>query len=142
MSGLRRLAVCCLLAVMASGAHAASPKTKKTHPKAAVTQAAPAAATVVPPKPATVAVPAAATLSSNPAVAALQMVSGMADAGAPHLALEVMDRDQPGTAADPATWMAWERERIYIYQSSHAWKSVIARVDQLPKDATPDFRTW
>ena len=136
-----RIAVCCLLALLASGAIAAQPKSakkSKARTPAAVTAKAPVAA----PKATTVAAPAAATLSSNPAIAALQMVSGMASAGAPHLALQIMDRDQPGTASDPAAWMAWERERIYIYQTDHAWKSVVARLDQLPKDATPDFRTW
>lgn len=138
-----QIAICLLFAITASGALAAPSKTsKKTKAKPAATQAAPAAATVVPPKAVTVAAPAAVTLSSNPAIAALQMVSGMAEAGAPHLALQIMDRDQPGTAADPAAWMAWERERIYIYQSNHAWKAVIERTAKLPKDATPDFHSW
>ncbi|HSN17498.1 MAG TPA: hypothetical protein VLV87_04750, partial [Gammaproteobacteria bacterium] len=144
----QRWIVLCLLTVMASGAFAASTKHKPAYAKAAVikvvpakvaTKAAPAAATVAAPKPATVAAPAAAT---DPNLVALQMVSGMAEAGAPHLALQIMDRDQPGTAGVPADWMAWERERIFIYQQSHAWKSVIARVDQLPRDATPDLRAW
>ena len=150
MSKLRRLA-CLSLAVLALGTGVATAKpAKKSHPKPAVTKPAPTAATVIPPKTATmappkaatVAAPAAATIPADPAMAALQTVSGMAEAGAPHLALEIMDRDQPGTAADAAAWMAWERERIYIYQSSHDWKAVIDRVAKLPKDATPDFRSW
>ena len=138
-----QIAICLLLAVIASGASAAPSKTsKKTKARPAATQATPAAATVVPPKATTVTAPAAATVPADPALAPLQTVSGMAEAGAPHLALQIMDRDQPGTAGDSAVWMAWERERIYIYQSSWDWRAVIDRMDKLPKDATPDFRTW
>jgi len=144
---LSRIACCCLLAVLALSAGIAQAKapTKKHHakPPVAAAKPAPAAATVVPPKAATVAAPAASTAPPpDPYMVALQTVSGMAEAGAPRLALEIMDRDQPDTAQDPAAWMAWERERIYIYQSSHAWKAVIARLDRLPKDAAPDFCAW
>ena len=158
---------CCTLAVLvlSVGAAYAKPPKKKTHAKPATTAVAPAAsaaqpalppttiiepiavtkpappaATVVAPKAATVAAPAAST--APPPDSNLATVSGMAEAGAPRIALEIMDRDQPDVAKDPAGWMSWERERIYIYQTSQAWKAVIDRVGQLPEDATPDFRAW
>ena len=66
----------------------------------------------------------------------------MASAGAPRVALEIMDRDQPDPAKDIVGWMSWERGRIYIYQSNHAWKAVIERVAKIPAEATPDFHRW
>jgi hypothetical protein len=66
----------------------------------------------------------------------------MAEAGAPRVALEIMDRDQSDPAKDIVGWMSWERERIYIYQSSHAWKAVIERTAKIPAEATPDFHRW
>ena len=141
MSKLRQLACCCLTVLVLDAGTAAAKPTKKTHAKPTA-KTAPAAAGAAAPKTATTAAPAAASVPTDPAILALQAVSGMAEAGAPHLALEIMDRDQPGAAADPAAWMAWERERIYIYQSSHAWKAVIGRMAKLPKDATPGFRAW
>ncbi|MFI4921018.1 MAG: tol-pal system YbgF family protein, partial [Gammaproteobacteria bacterium] len=72
----------------------------------------------------------------------LSLVSGMASAGAPRIALEIMDRDQPDAAQDLVGWMAWERERIYIYQTARAWKSIIERTAKSPKEATPDFHRW
>jgi hypothetical protein len=72
----------------------------------------------------------------------LTLVSGMASAGAPRIAVEIMDRDQPDAAKDLVGWMSWERERIYIYQTDQAWKAIIERAGMLPKEATPDFHRW
>ncbi|HEX2667564.1 MAG TPA: hypothetical protein VHP13_04240, partial [Gammaproteobacteria bacterium] len=138
MPQLRPLAIGLLAALLAAGgAHAAkapAPKpaaAKKAQPKPAAAKpvAAPPAATAAPPP-------------VDPNLISLETVSGMSEAGAPRLALDIMDRDQPDPAKDPAGWMSWERERIYIYQSSHAWKAVVRRMGKLPKDATPDFRAW
>ena len=166
MSRSSRIVCCCLLAVVASGALAASPKkARKPQAKApaaasvatpaAGSKSAPAPATAVPPKPATAAAPAVATVTppagtvAAPAAASapkpdadLTLVSGMASAGAPRVALEIMDRDQPDAGKDLAGWMSWERERIYIYQSNHAWKAVIDRTAKVPAEATPDFHRW
>ncbi|HEU5398106.1 MAG TPA: hypothetical protein VFV77_02400 [Gammaproteobacteria bacterium] len=89
------------------------------------------------------AAPAASTVpSADPNLITLQTVSAMASAGAPTLALKLMDQDQPEFAADPVGWMSWERERIYIYQAGEDWHAVIDRAGQLPKGAGPDFRVW
>ena len=148
-----QIACCCLLAVLASGSLAATPKSsKKLHPKTpalatatapvAASQPAPAAVTKPVPAAVTTSAPAAATAAAPAADPNLTLVSGMASAGAPRIALEIMDRDQPDPAKDLVGWMAWERERIYIYQTARAWKAVIRRSTKSPKEATPDFHRW
>jgi hypothetical protein len=143
MRHLGRIA-CCALAIMALSAGATYAKTpKKTPAKPASTAATPAAASKPAPAPATVAAPvpttkSAPTAGTRAAPAAstavvpaadpnLTLVSGMASAGAPRIALEIMDRDQPDPGKDLVGWMSWERERIYIYQTDQAWKSIIER---------------
>src|SRR6185312_13926115 len=148
-----RIAVCCLLAILASGTLAAPSKSsKKPHTKVpatatatvapASTTTAPAASTKSLPVAVTTAAPAATTAVVPAADPNLTMVSGMASAGAPRIALEIMDRDQPEAAKDLVGWMAWERERIYIYQTAHAWKAVIGRAAKAPKEATTEFHRW
>ncbi len=148
MPHLRRVA-CCALAVLALGvgvaeakapAKAGAPKKSPAKAAASVARPVPAPATIVEPLPAVTPAPSAST--ADPNVLSLATVSGMAEAGAPRIALEIMDRDQPDSTKDPVGWMAWERERIYIYQSSRAWKAVIGRAGKLPADATPDFHAW
>lgn len=116
---------------------AAPPAAKKAHAKrpaaaapAPVTHSPPAAVTVVAAPPA------------DPNLALLDTVSGMAAAGAPQLALKLADREQPDFAKDALAWMSWERERLYIYQSSKDWHAVIARGKVLPADAPAAFAAW
>ncbi|HEV2332361.1 MAG TPA: hypothetical protein VGV16_04295 [Gammaproteobacteria bacterium] len=130
----RIIAVVSLAALLLSAAAWAAPKHKK-HKTKPVTRSAPA--------PSTVAAPAASTTApADPNLITLQTVSGMASAGAPALALKLMDQDQPDFAADAVGWMSWERERLYIYQAGGDWHAVIGRAEHLPKDASPDFRAW
>ncbi|MGE5624744.1 MAG: hypothetical protein ACM3ZT_04270 [Bacillota bacterium] len=124
------IAVLTLAALLAAGAVSGKPAKKKTRPKPAVITQAPAAAT------------APTVVPIDPNVADLPAVSGMAAAGAPGLALKLMDRDQPDFTADPVGWMSWERERIFIYQASLAWKEIIARAGKLPAGVGTDFRAW
>ena len=124
-----RIAVLTLAALLATGGLAAkSPKKSKTPPKPVATTPAPPLAT--------------APVPVDPALITLDTVSGMAAAGAPRLALELMDRDQPEFAKDPVGWMSWERERLYIYQSSRQWREVIDRAGILPAGIGDDFRVW
>ena len=76
------------------------------------------------------------------AAPSLQDVGNFASAGAPNLALQFIDRDQPDFNRDPTSWMAWERERIYLYQLNHEWRAVIARSGKLPTQVGMDFRNW
>ena len=123
-------------ALLAGGAWAKKP-VKKHHARPAATAKAkpvPAAATRAAPAAATIAVPFAATAGSpsDPNLLTLQTVSGMASAGAPRIALKLMDLYQPDFAADAVGWMSWERERVYIYQSGGDWQAVIGRTQHLP----------
>ena len=72
----------------------------------------------------------------------LQDISGFASAGAPNLALQFIDRDQPDIAQDAVGWMAWERERIYLYQSTENWQAIILRAQHVPAEIGADFRQW
>ncbi|MGB9430148.1 MAG: hypothetical protein WCC11_09810 [Gammaproteobacteria bacterium] len=101
--------------------HKAAPKKSHTAPTPAVTQAPPP------------------NLNAAPS---LQDIGSFASAGAPNLALQFIDRDQPDFTQDAAGWMAWERERIYLYQSTRNWQAIIARASKLPADIGADFRQW
>ena len=120
-----------LAGLLATGALSAkTPKKKKTPPKHAVTAPAPAPSTAPPPVPV------------DPSVITLETVSGIAAAGAPRLALQLMDQDQPGFAKDPVGWMSWEHERLYIYQSSRQWREIIDRAGAMPAGLGAGFRAW
>jgi hypothetical protein len=88
-------------------------------------------------------IPEAAQPSPNlNAAPTLQDISGFASAGAPHLALQFIDRDQPEFSLDAVGWMAWERERIYLYQSIQNWQAIIARAQHPPAGIGADFNQW
>ncbi|MGH8372538.1 MAG: hypothetical protein ACRETO_07380 [Gammaproteobacteria bacterium] len=72
----------------------------------------------------------------------LAEVSALASAGATGLASQLIAEQQPDFKTDPVGWMSWERERIYIYQSTKQWQQVTARIAHLPDDLSPDFRNW
>ena len=129
-----------LVAALLAGGGAWAKKPVKKHATkapAAVTRVAAPAAT-------TIAVPFATTVGSpsDPNLLTLQTVSGMASAGAPRIALKLMDQYQPDFAADAVGWMSWERERIYIYQSGSDWQAVIGRAQHLPAGVGADFLAW
>ena len=129
----RIIAVFSLAALLAAGmAFAAKAPKKKTHAKPAVTKLVPAPAPSTAPPPVAV----------DPNLITLDTVSGMAAAGAPRLALQLMDKYQPDFAQDPVGWMSWERERIFIHQASLQWQEVIDRTDKMPAGVGPDFRAW
>lgn len=72
----------------------------------------------------------------------LDEVSAVASAGATGLAAQLIAQQQPDFKADPVDWMSWERQRIYIYQSTRQWRLVIARAEHLPDGLSPEFRNW
>ncbi len=113
-----------VILVMALPVHAAKKPTKHK----------PAAAEAVPP-------PAHPPPNLN-AAPTLQDISGFASAGAPNLALQFIDRDQPEFTQDPVGWMAWERERIYLYQSTRNWQAIITRAQHPPIGIGADFNQW
>lgn len=132
--------VLCLAVFLLAGAAAWSKPPAKKHK----TKAPAAVSKVAVPAAATTAAPAAISGAppADPNLITLATVSGMASAGAPRLAMQLMDEHQPDFAADAVGWMSWERERIYIYQSGGDWQAVIERAKHLPGDAGADFRGW
>ena len=144
---VRIAAVVAFAMLLAGGGAWAKKPVKKHHAKPAAAARAkptPASATKAAPAAVTAAVPYAVTANSpaDPNLVTLATVSGIASAGAPALALKLMDQYQPAFAEDAVGWMSWERERIYIYQSGGDWRAVIGRAEHLPKDAGADFRAW
>ncbi len=135
---IRRIPIvlCAWLLVMAAPVHAARPQNQVTSGKSQ--PASPQAAAPTQP-PAAAQTASQLTFSITPT---LQDIGALVSAGAPSLALQFLDRDQPDFSRDAVSWMAWERERIYLYQSTHAWQAIIARVRQLPAGIGPDFREW
>jgi len=69
-------------------------------------------------------------------------VRALANSGAALLAQHTLDSQQPAVAANPDDWMAWERERIRIYQQSKDWQGLIQRLETLPPNLPADFRRW
>ncbi|HEX5340799.1 MAG TPA: hypothetical protein VFX47_07950 [Gammaproteobacteria bacterium] len=69
-------------------------------------------------------------------------VSALASAGATGLAARLIEQRQPNFESDPVGWMSWERERIFIYQSTKQWQQVTARIPKLPQGLSADFNTW
>lgn len=72
----------------------------------------------------------------------LPEVSAIASAGATGLASALIEKRQPDFNDDPVAWMSWERERIYIYQSTGQWQHVTQRLAELPTGLSADFHTW
>lgn len=72
----------------------------------------------------------------------LDEVSALASAGATGLAARLIEQHQPEFNTDPVGWMSWERERIYIYQSTRQWQKITDRLARLPGGLSADFRTW
>ncbi|UCH53812.1 MAG: hypothetical protein JSW09_03185 [Pseudomonadota bacterium] len=78
--------------------------------------------------------------ASASATSDLGQIESLIKAGAPRLALSLIDRDQP-LASDPA-WAVWERVRYAAYHGLNDWSALAQRAEQLPPDATPEFRRY
>ncbi len=74
--------------------------------------------------------------------APLEEVQGLAESGAPGLALRVLDRYQPDAEKDLAAWIEWERQRVAILRQKQAWKILEQRLTELPADLPDEFFTW
>ena len=72
----------------------------------------------------------------------LQEIVNMAGAGAPGLALRMMDQAQKGLIAQPSRWVAWERQRLKIYAANQDWKGMVARLELLPATLPVEFSRW
>ena len=69
-------------------------------------------------------------------------VRALANSGAATLAQYTLDTLQPSARTDPEGWIAWERERIRIYQQSADWSSLVNRLETLPPELPAGFTRW
>ena len=70
------------------------------------------------------------------------VVRALANRGADRLAQHTLDTLQPSARKDPQGWIAWERERVRIYQESNDWQSLVQRLETLPPELPDDFYRW
>ncbi|MDX5332638.1 MAG: hypothetical protein LPK58_01125 [Gammaproteobacteria bacterium] len=71
-----------------------------------------------------------------------QEMLDLARAGAPGLALSMIDRLQPDRLRQQAAWLSWERTRLDLLEASERWPEVVERVSDYPADLPPDFLAW
>ncbi|MEX0607355.1 MAG: hypothetical protein WEC99_10120 [Halofilum sp. (in: g-proteobacteria)] len=87
---------------------------------------------------------AAGAVSAAPETAATEVgeVRAMARAGAPGLALSLLEDAQPQAAEDPDGWARWERARITILARNGGYRRALERLDQLPAGVSGGFARW
>ena len=69
-------------------------------------------------------------------------VRALANSGAALLAQYTLDSQQPAADVNREDWMAWEQERIRIYQQSKDWQALVKRLETLPPEIPADFKRW
>lgn len=82
-------------------------------------------------------------LFGRPALAddpVLERVDALAAAGAPGLALRVLDAAAMPSSAPGERWVAYERRRLQLYRSLNDTKAIAARIAALPVDAPDALR--
>ena len=88
----------------------------------------------------------AASPASNPAAVRARAESGeahaLASAGAPQLALKLIDASQPPLNQSPAAWTVWERARLDILSSAGFTKRLFARIKAYPDDVPRSLREY
>ncbi|WP_139181394.1 tetratricopeptide repeat protein [Thiohalomonas denitrificans] len=73
---------------------------------------------------------------------ALDDAARLARAGAPQLALSVLDRSQPNVADDPEAWSVWQRKRAAILRRQGAWEELAAELKVIPDGVPPAYSNW
>lgn len=68
-------------------------------------------------------------------------VDVLVKSGAPHLALQLIERTQALHAGTPG-WHEWERRRLEIYKMQGNWGAILLRVSQFSPELPVDFRRW
>ena len=102
-----------------------------------------AGATLPPPA----ATPPAVSAGAPAAVTAVQSarragagVLRLAGAGAPELALDIINQSQPAYAQAPRVWAAWERIRFQVLSAAGDMRRLFVRLDALPASAPASLR--
>lgn len=82
-------------------------------------------------------------LAALPAAAtSLTQLEDLAAGGAPHLALALLEQQQPAWQDDATGWMAWERHRVQLLAAGAEWQALHDHTTQLPTDIPADFSRW
>ncbi|MFO7603947.1 MAG: hypothetical protein R6X06_09050 [Gammaproteobacteria bacterium] len=58
------------------------------------------------------------------------------------LVLQLLDEQQPDPSQDIEGWMAWERERLVLYEQTRDWPRLIARSNAFPGNLSSEFLLW
>lgn len=72
----------------------------------------------------------------------LSSILETADAGAPGLALDLLDSHQPAATTAPGSWQRWERARIAILTGEGAWDRALRHLMDPPSAAPSEYRAW
>ncbi len=72
----------------------------------------------------------------------LEQIQRLADAGAPGLALQMLQQQQPALADNAEGWMQWERARVQILAAGGNWAGMAQHLQQLPPELPADFARW
>ncbi len=78
-------------------------------------------------------------LHPEPGMAVTQ-VAGIAKAGASHLALRLIQSQQPPFVGHSRSWSNWERLRMQVLSAHGAWQAIRHQVNQLPANLPPKIR--
>ncbi len=65
-----------------------------------------------------------------------------AKAGAPHLAIQLIEQRQPDRREDPQRWMKWERSIIALLRDNGAWSQLEQHVNRNISSLSPDEQRW
>jgi hypothetical protein len=71
--------------------------------------------------------------------AQLDSLKNISAAGAPFLALKMLDQAQPSADADVYEWILWEQERYRILSRWQQWDELLLRIEGLPEDLPAPF---
>ncbi len=81
------------------------------------------------------------SISISPAAASpLDDALALGRAGAPSLALDLIDETQPSAGEDQQAWISYEQARLDILETRGDWSAIAARLAALPTVLPQDFR--
>lgn len=70
-------------------------------------------------------------------------IIALSAAGAPTLALKLLQQSELKRDVDPAAWMQWQQQKIAIYQQQQKWDQVIRELEGvLTEDLSAEFMLW
>lgn len=77
----------------------------------------------------------------SPAQASQQLdtLKAISAAGAPLLALKMLDQAQPDQLQQPYEWILWEQERFRVLEQWQLWRELLIRLEQLPSTLPEPF---